>query len=133
MATQEVKKNVIKFVNWCPTGFKISISHQPPMVVPGSGLFYRNAAVCSIANTTAVGESWARINYKFDLMFSKRAYVHWYLSEGMEETDFIDARENLAELEMEYSDCGMDTIDEGTIVEDEDTRRQKTTPSTLKP
>lgn len=110
VATQEVKKRVIRFVNWCPTGFKIGINHQPPVVVPGSGLFYRNAAVCSIANTTAVGESWARINYKFDLLFSKRAYVHWYLSEGMDEQEFIDARENLAALEKDYEECGRDSV-----------------------
>jgi hypothetical protein len=24
-------------------------------------------------------------DYKFDLMYSKRAFVHWYVGEGMEE------------------------------------------------
>ena len=26
-----------------------------------------------------------RIDHKFDLMFAKRAFVHWYVGEGMEE------------------------------------------------
>lgn len=27
-------------------------------------------------------------DYKFDLMYSKRAFVHWYVGEGMEEVSF---------------------------------------------
>ncbi len=27
----------------------------------------------------------ASTDYKFDLLYSKRAFVHWYVGEGMEE------------------------------------------------
>lgn len=30
----------------------------------------------------------ASLDYKFDLMYSKRAFVHWYVGEGMEEVSF---------------------------------------------
>ncbi len=30
------------------------------------------------------------LDYKFDLMYSKRAFVHWYVGEGMEEVCFLD-------------------------------------------
>lgn len=62
-----------------------------------------------IGNTTAISEAWARLNYKFDLMFAKRAYIHWYLGEGMEELEFAEARTDMAELEKDYEEAGKDT------------------------
>lgn len=28
------------------------------------------------------------VDHKFDLMYSKRAFVHWYVGEGMEEVSY---------------------------------------------
>jgi hypothetical protein len=46
-----------------------------------------------LSNTTAIAEAWNRLDGKFDMMYSKRAFVHWFVGEGMEEGEFSEARE----------------------------------------
>lgn len=121
-AIQTIKtKRTIQFVDWCPTGFKCGINGQAPVPVPGGDLAKVPRAALMLSNTTAIADVFHRMDNKFDLMYSKRAFVHWFVGEGMEEGEFAEAREDLSALEKDYEEVGIDSkAGDNSVVEGHD-------------
>ncbi len=65
-----------------------------------------------LSNTTAIAEVWTRLEHKFDLMYAKHAFVHWYVGEGMEEGEYSETRKGMTALEKDNEEVGIDSLDE---------------------
>ena len=52
-----------------------------------------------------------RVGRKFDVLFKTKAYLHWYIENGMEESEFIEARENHSALSKQCYDLMCDDSD----------------------
>ena len=119
-AMKELRSNLMECADWCPGGNKVSVHGQPLVAPPGSAIGSPKRSATLIANSTAVVEAWSRLTDRFDLLFSRRAFLHWFLGEGMEEAEFTEAREDLAVLEQDYNEVA--AIDSGTMDENGEPR-----------
>ena len=59
-------------------------------------------SVTFIGNSTAIQELFKRISDQFTAMFRRKAFLHWYTGEGMDEMEFTEAESNMNDLVSEY-------------------------------
>merc|ERR1712115_671857 len=119
MSTKEVdeqmlnvqNKNSSYFVEWIPNNIKSSICDVPP-----KGL---KMAVTFLGNTTAIQDMFKRVAEQFTAMFRRKAFLHWYTGEGMDEMEFTEAESNMNDLVSEYQQYQDATADDDEF-DDED-------------
>jgi len=112
MSTKEVdeqmlnvqNKNSSYFVEWIPNNIKSSVCDIPP-----KGL---KMAAAFIGNSTAIQEMFKRVAEFFQAMFRRKAFLHWYTGEGMDEMEFTEAESNMNDLVSEYQQYQDASIDE---------------------
>jgi len=89
-----VNKNSSYFVEWIPNNLKASICDIPPKGMKMASVF--------VGNSTAIQEAWKRVGDQFTVMFRRKAFLHWYTGEGMDEMEFTEAESNMNDLVSEY-------------------------------
>merc|ERR1719379_2863498 len=105
-------KNSSYFVEWIPNNVKSSVCDIPPKGLKMSATF--------IGNSTAIQEMFKRIGDQFIAMFRRKAFLHWYTGEGMDEMEFTEAESNMNDLVSEYQQYQDATAEEEEFEDDED-------------
>jgi tubulin beta len=81
-------------------------------------------SVTFIGNSTAIQDVFKRISEQFSAMFKRKAFLHWYTGEGMDEMEFTEAESNLQDLIAEYQQyqdaSALDEDLEGEYIEEEE-------------
>lgn len=88
------QKNSAYFVEWIPNNVLTAQCDIAPR-----GL---KMAVTFLGNSTAIQELFKRVSDQFTAMFKRKAFLHWYTQEGMDEMEFTEAESNMQDLVAEY-------------------------------
>ena len=107
-------KNSSYFVEWIPNNIKTAVCDIPPRGLKMAATF--------IGYSTAIQELFKRISVQFTARFRsvffeamnqncivisfikyrRKAFLHWYTGEGMDEMEFTEAESNMNDLVSEY-------------------------------
>jgi tubulin beta len=108
-------RNSSYFVDWIPNNIQTALCSIPPRGQKISSTF--------VGNSTAIQELFRRVNEQFTVMFRRKAFLHWYTGEGMDEMEFTEAESNTHDLISEYQqyqDASVDGDRDGVEKEEED-------------
>merc|ERR1712198_640133 len=100
------------FVEWIPNNIKSAIINTPPTTSSMSCTF--------VANTTALKSIFQRLATQFGAMYRRKAFLHWYKGEGMDEMEFQEADKDVRDLITEYQDKQDATYEEDASGDEED-------------
>ena len=104
-------KNSSYFVEWIPNNVKTAVCDVAPRGMKMSVTF--------VGNSTSIQELFKRISDQFTAMFRRKAVLHWYTGEGMDEMEFTEAESNMNDLVAEYQQYQDATVDDASNFEDE--------------
>ncbi|KAF7593587.1 Tubulin beta chain (Beta tubulin) [Aspergillus hancockii] len=87
-------KNTAHFVEWIPNNFQTTLCSVPPQGLKMSATF--------VGNSTSIQELFQRVGTQFSAMLRRKAFLHSYTNEGMDEMEFTEAESNMNDLISEY-------------------------------
>ncbi|KFD71151.1 hypothetical protein M514_05007 [Trichuris suis] len=82
------------FLPWIPNGMKVATCNIAPLGLKTSATF--------MGNSTSIQELFKRIASQFKAMFSRKAFLHKFTEEGLEESEFSEAYSSILDLISEY-------------------------------
>merc|ERR1712127_67911 len=85
--------------------------------IPPKGL---KMSVTFLGNSTAIREMFKRVGEQFTAMFRRKAFLHWYTGEGMDEMEFTEAESNMNDLVSEYQQSRDATAEDEEEMDEEE-------------
>jgi len=97
-----------QFAEWIPNNFKYSLisvgakgwdsNTNDVVTIPMSATF--------VANHTAIKDCFKLFMSKFKALYARKAFLHWYYEEGMDDDNFAEASLKINDLITEYQERG---------------------------
>lgn len=107
-----------QFVPWIPDPVTFSMCSVPALDAPVSAT--------GIVNSASMVDVFKRIDHHFSLMYRRKAFLHSYVNEGMDEIELVEAQSNLQDIIESYLQvssaeyCQMDELFESDLEEPEE-------------
>ena len=119
MSKQQARIQILFFFQYHTNKSKqlyILVCDIPPRGLKMSGTF--------IGNTTAIQELFKRIQNQYTAMIRRKAFMHWYTGEGMDELEFSEAESNMSDLISEYQQ-----YQEAEVVDEDEGENESRSPN----
>jgi len=84
------------FIEWIPHNLQTSIIRAPSTTSPLSATL--------VSNHTGLCAIFQRISHQFGMLYRRKAFLHFYKDEGMDEMEFQESDKNVRDLITEYQD-----------------------------
>lgn len=127
-----VRQHLHNFIDYIPNSIAVAHTSVPSSYSPLSAVLLSNSSGNNVSNFLDRQCSYLIFNFnvglgmidvlhslshKVKIMLARRAYLHWFHEEGMEDWELTEALQNIEDLIVEYqhySDLAVETADEET-------------------
>ena len=110
-------KNASNFVEWIPHNVMTAVCDIPPKGLKMAATF--------IGNSSAIQDLLKRTSDQFRALYKRKAFLHTYTKEGMDEMEFTEAEANINDLISEYQQCQEAPVDDDFFYEEDEDEVEK--------
>jgi tubulin alpha len=95
-------KKTKNWVEGVPRGFKGVVARKSSQPFEDEPINVADRSLCMLTNHTGLASTLQTMCEKFGHVYAKRAFVFWYVGEGMEEVELTEARDVVEKLKVQY-------------------------------